>query len=119
VRAVVGAVHQCPFNGDDDETPSALTALFAHVGDRAPIYTRLLNRPGGFALQLTTALAEDLTERFANGQRPAVPAKVSERLHADFLAGGLVRILARHAADPAPDRDAAAQQTWYLLRGSW
>ncbi len=41
---------------------------------------------------------------------------VSERLHADSLAGGLVRILAGHAADPTADPTAdggpAAQQSW-------
>lgn len=117
VRAVVGAVRECPFDGDD-EVPSALTALFTHVGDRAPVFTRLLDQPGGFAVQLATALAEELTQRFADGQCPPAPAAVTERLHADFLAGGLVRILAGHAAKPHADAATTAQQTWQLLRGS-
>ena len=87
-------------------------------GDYASTLALQLAKKAGVApRELATALAEELAERFAAGQRPPAPAAVSERVHADFLAGGLVRVLAGHAADPRADAASTAQQTWHLLRG--
>ena len=69
-RQPIDAGHHVAEDNSDDLT----AALFANVGDRAPVYTRLLDRPGGFAVQLATALAEELTEHFTDGHPTRWPS---------------------------------------------
>jgi hypothetical protein len=91
--------------------------LFEHVGAHATLYARMLGSQGSarFAARLREALAEALLERFRAGAGPAPTDRVPLGVHAAYLAGALIGVIAHCVTtEPRPPADAATA-TWRLL----
>ena len=117
VATVARAAQLCPLDAPLDAAPPPLVALFEHVGAHATLYARMLGPQGSarFATSLREALAEALLERFRAGARPTSSDRVPLGVHAAYLAGALVGVIAHCVTtEPRPPSDTAAA-TWRLL----
>lgn len=118
ITEVVDQAAVCPLRAPATAPPEPLVRLFAHVAARRGHYARLLSADGSarFAALLRDRLTATLRARFAAGQRPATAAPVPAGVHAAWLAGALVGVIADSAAADRPvppERLAAA--CWALL----
>ncbi|WP_461011633.1 TetR/AcrR family transcriptional regulator [Streptomyces capparidis] len=120
VAQVARAAAACPRDADRDAPPPPLTGLFRHVADSAALYRRMLGAQGSalFGARMRELLTAELTAAFRDGRRPPGPAGVPADVHAAYLAGALVGVLAHWVADdsPVPAEEAAAA-FWRLFRG--
>jgi AcrR family transcriptional regulator len=117
VAAVARAAELCPLDAPADHPPAPFVELFTHVAEHAAVYARMLG-PGGsarFAVRMRTALADALQVRFARGARPSGFAAVPVEVHAAFLAGALVGVIAHWALEGAHLPVDRARHTWRLL----
>ncbi|SIO84591.1 TetR family regulatory protein of MDR cluster [Nocardiopsis sp. JB363] len=106
----------CPLETPNDRTPEPLIDLFAHVAENAVLYRRMFAERGSarFAELLRERVAGALVVGFTEGRRPTAQSKVPPELHASFVAGALVGVVAASAdggRSPAVD----ARDTWLLL----
>ncbi|WP_249187379.1 TetR family transcriptional regulator [Nocardiopsis sp. MG754419] len=106
----------CPLDTPDDATPAPLVDLFAHVAENAVLYRRMFAERGGarFSELLRARLTRELLSGFVEGRRPARHVAVPAELHASYVAGALVGVVAA-AADTGRSPDADARDTWLLL----
>ncbi|SHL10037.1 transcriptional regulator, TetR family [Pseudonocardia thermophila] len=114
VAAVAQAAQLCPLDAPAEPAPPPLVTLFEHVREHATLYARMLGPQGSarFAARLRAALTEAVQERFRAGARPA--SDVPLDVHAAFLAGALVGVIA-HCASCDEDPADAAAATWRLF----
>ncbi|WP_210635448.1 TetR/AcrR family transcriptional regulator C-terminal domain-containing protein [Streptomyces sp. GESEQ-13] len=84
--------------------------MFRHVSDSRPLYRRMLGDQGSalFAARLRERLTAELTAAFREGRRPAGFEDVPAELHAAYLAGALIAVVATWVADETP---ASAEET--------
>lgn len=121
VSHVARCAELCPLDAPRDSTPEpleALEALFSHVAEHAVLYRRMFSENGSarFSTLLRGRITEVLATRFAQGARPPGFDDVPVPLHAAYLAGALVGVIAA-AADGEDSPAATALATWKLLRG--
>lgn len=119
VGAVARAAALCPRQAPRDQAPAPLIELFTHVAAHSTLYARMLGPTGSprFAARMREQLTAELRRRFAEGRRPRGFDDVPADLHAAYLAGALVAVVAHwvtghHPA--APDEIALA--FWRLFR---
>ncbi|MDA2803320.1 TetR/AcrR family transcriptional regulator [Nocardiopsis suaedae] len=117
---VVRAASLCPLDSPAHRAPEPLVELFEHVRANAGLYGRMLGAHGspGCAAALRTRLTEELSARFTEGARPEGSDGIPVELHASFLAGALIGVIAQGTADdgaPWPP-DEAADAVWHLIR---
>ncbi|HLU57556.1 MAG TPA: TetR/AcrR family transcriptional regulator [Pseudonocardia sp.] len=119
VTTVARAAQLCPLDADPDTAPPPLVTLFEHVAAHATLYARMLGPQGSarFAARLRQALGEALLERFRAGARPTAAA-VPLEVHAAYLAGALVGVIAHCATGDARPPAETAAATWRLLARS-
>ncbi|MGW0435975.1 TetR/AcrR family transcriptional regulator [Micromonospora sp. NPDC003197] len=118
VAEVAHAAGLCPLDAPATRAPQPLVDLFAHVARNATLYRRMLGAQGSarFATRLRDRLAEELGNRFRGGARPPGLDVVPVDVHASYLAGALVAVIAHWVAQP--DRPSVAEislATWRLL----
>lgn len=119
VTRVARTAALCPLDAPRDVTPEPLSELFHHVADTADLYRRMLGPQGNalFTVRLREQLTAELVSSFREGRRPGGFEDVPSRLHAAYLAGALISVLATWVADepPAP-ADEVALAFWRLFR---
>lgn len=117
---VVRAASLCPLDSPAHRAPEPLVELFEHVNTNADLYGRMLGAHGGpgCAAALRARLTDELTARFTKGERPDGSEGIPVALHASFLAGALIGVIAQGAADrgAAWRPDEAADAVWRLIR---
>ncbi|WP_043627416.1 TetR/AcrR family transcriptional regulator [Nonomuraea candida] len=121
VAAVARAAALCPLDAPRDRAPDPLAELFEHVSANATVYARMLGPHGSarFAARMRERLTAELTGRFAGGRRPPGWEDVPVDVHAAYLAGALVGVLAHWAAGEGGDRaEEAALAFWRLFRAA-
>ncbi|WP_219418895.1 TetR-like C-terminal domain-containing protein [Pseudonocardia nigra] len=119
VAEVARAAALCPLDAPSDRAPEPLVELFDHVGRHDTLYARMLGAQGSarFVAGLRERLADALVERFRGGSRPMGFAEVPLDVHAAYLAGALVGVIAHWVpADPRPPAPEVALTTWRLFR---
>ncbi len=106
----------CPLDQPRDRAPEPLVDLFTHVGANAVLYRRMLSEQGSarFSNQLRQRLTDALTDRFTTGARPPGYDDVPVTVHAAYLAGALVGVVAVACTATAPPAD-HARAAWRLL----
>jgi len=109
----------------DAPPPAELVQMFIAARQQRTVLERLSGTDRDLlAARLTDLVAEQLTERFRSGARPAGFAAVTPAAHARYVAGGLVQLLLRAiVAEPSgagtagddhgPER--AAAEAWALI----
>ncbi|MFI6574644.1 TetR/AcrR family transcriptional regulator [Nocardiopsis sp. NPDC050513] len=127
VAHVARCAELCPLDVPGDRPPEPLVDLFARVAEDAVLYRGMLSDQGSarFSHLLRDRLTEVLAARFGQGARPPGSGGVPVRVHAAYLAGALVGVIAEAVrepdagAGPAADRgpEAVAAATWRLLAG--
>lgn len=119
VTRTARAAALCPRDAPRDEVPSPLRELFDGIADNAPLYRRILGTQGSaaFATRLRERLTAELAASFAGGRRPSGLDDVPAEIHAAYLAGALIAVVATWitADDPAPATDTALA-FWRLFR---
>lgn len=118
VAAVAKAAALCPLDAPRDRAPDPLAELFEHVAANATMYARMLGSHGSarFGARMRERLTAELTVRFADG-RPDGWDDVPVDVHAAYLAGALVGVIAHWAAGERREHaDAAALAFWRLFR---
>jgi len=118
VAEVARAAGLCPLDAPPTRAPEPLVDLFAHVARNATLYRRMLDAQGSarFAVRMRNRLAEELVSRFQSGARPPGLDGVPVDVHASYLAGALVSVIAHWVAQPARSSVAEiALVTWRLL----
>ncbi|GAA2212130.1 hypothetical protein GCM10009850_075920 [Nonomuraea monospora] len=117
VAAVAGAAALCPLDAPRDRAPGPLVELFRHVEVNAQLYRRMLGSHGSarFGARMRERLTAELTQRFADGRRPSGWDDVPVGMHAAYLAGALVGVIAHHVAEESPAEEAALA-FWRLFR---
>ncbi|MFC0601734.1 TetR/AcrR family transcriptional regulator [Streptomyces palmae] len=119
VAHVVRAAATCPLDAPGDEAPRPLDALFQHIARNAAIYRRMLGTQGSplFCARMRERLTAELTASFREGRRPAGFDDVPETVHAAYLAGALLGVIASWVSEETP---ATAEETslafWRMLR---
>ncbi|PZG17376.1 TetR/AcrR family transcriptional regulator [Nonomuraea aridisoli] len=119
VAAVARAAALCPLDAPRDRVPGPLRELFEHVAGAATLYARMLGPHGSarFAARMRERLTAELAGRFSGGRRPAGWDDVPADVHAAYLAGALVGVIAHWvAAGPAGEPGDAALAFWRLFR---
>ncbi len=106
----------CPLDSPGDPTPEPLVDLFTHVAENAVLYRRMFAERGGArsAEILRERITRELTPGFTAGRRPSAHTDVPPKLHAAFVAGALVGVIAV-AAEAGRSPYADAHDTWLLL----
>lgn len=108
IARVTDPLARCPFDTRDGAPPRELHDMFSRAGeleiDRLPVAERAL-----VAQNLADQLALELVERFSAGARPPGFEAVPPRMHAEYVAGGLARLLLGEATV------AAAAEGWALM----
>ncbi|TDQ05034.1 TetR/AcrR family transcriptional regulator [Labedaea rhizosphaerae] len=123
VAHVARAAALCPLEAPATTVPPPLTELFQRFDDAAPLYRRMLGPQGSaqFAAHLRERLTAELAEAFRGGRRPPGFDDVPLPLHAAYLSGALIGVLATWVTDPAPvaatEATEAAAAFWRLFRG--
>ncbi|MEU0486511.1 TetR/AcrR family transcriptional regulator [Streptosporangium sp. NPDC006013] len=118
VKELAAEAARCPYR-EPGPVPASLVALFEHVGERAPLYRRMLGPAGSarFCARLREALVAELRGPFAAGSRPPGHDEVPPEIHAHHVAGALVGLftywLGEHPSRPAEEIAAVA---WNLIR---
>ncbi|BCJ35343.1 hypothetical protein Athai_28460 [Actinocatenispora thailandica] len=104
VTAVVDQAALCPLRATGTVPPEPLVRLFEHIAARRGHYARLLSADGSarFTAALRDRLTAALADRFAAGQRPPVGPQVPATVHAAWLAGALVGVIAEASAATSP-----------------
>ncbi|MGW0810264.1 TetR/AcrR family transcriptional regulator [Nonomuraea sp. NPDC002799] len=119
VAAVARAAALCPLDAPRDRAPDPLEELFEHVAANATMYARMLGPHGSarFGARMRERLTAELAGRFAGGRRPAGWDDVPVPMHAAYLAGALVGVVAHWVAaqEQVPTREAALA-FWRLFR---
>lgn len=119
VAHVARAAALCPLDAPADEVPQPLDDLFRHVLDNAALYRRMLGPQGSapFTARLRERLTTELTASFRDGRRPAGFADVPAGVHAAYLAGALLGVIADWITEspPAPAPETALA-FWRLFR---
>lgn len=119
VAHVARAAALCPLDAPRDDVPPPLSALFQHISDNATLYRRMLGSRGSalFAARMRARLTTELVVSFREGRRPAGFDDVPAEVHAAYLAGALIGVLATWVDDDVP---APAEETalafWRLFR---
>lgn len=120
VAHVARAAASCPRDAPRDVVPPPLAELFRHVDATAALYRRMLGTQGSalFAARLRERLTTELANAFRAGRRPSGYDDVPLPLHAAYLAGALIGVIATWVTDetPAPVGEAALA-FWRLFRG--
>ncbi|MFD0899404.1 TetR/AcrR family transcriptional regulator [Actinomadura sediminis] len=119
VAHVARAAALCPLDAPPDDVPPPLHALFQHIADNAPLYRRMLGSQGSalFAARMRTRLTTELAASFRAGRRPAGFDDVPSGVHAAYLAGALIGVLATWIEDDAPaSAEETARAFWRLFR---
>ena len=111
VATVARSAALCPLDDPPGSAPPPLVELFEHVTAHATLYRRMLGPQGSarFAARLREALTAALVDRFS-ARAGGVPLE----LHAAYVAGALVGVIAHCAAGDERALDTAAA-TWLLL----
>ncbi len=118
VATVTRLAGLCPLDAPPESAPAPLVDLFTHIAEHAPLYARALGAEGNasLAVRLREELAAALLARFTVGARPAVSAGVPPELHAAYLAGALLGVVAQWIGADLPGSAAdAANATWRLM----
>ncbi|MEV0602384.1 TetR/AcrR family transcriptional regulator [Streptomyces sp. NPDC050315] len=119
VAHVAQAAALCPQDAPGDEVPEPLRELFQHFTGNAALYRRMLGAHGSalFATRLRERLTAELATAFRDGRRPGGADDVPPELHAAYLAGALIGVIATWitADTPAPADD-TARAFWKLFR---
>ncbi|WP_049562387.1 TetR/AcrR family transcriptional regulator [Nonomuraea sp. SBT364] len=116
VAEVARAAALCPLDAPRDRAPEPLTALFAHVSAGAARYAWLLGSPRCTA-RLRERLTGELSARFAGGARPPGFDDVPPDVHAAYLSGALVGVIAHWVTGPRTTPAAElALSFWRLFR---
>ncbi|RSN54672.1 MULTISPECIES: TetR/AcrR family transcriptional regulator [Actinomadura] len=116
---VARAAALCPLDAPRDDVPPPLRALFQHVSDNAALYRRMLGSRGSalFAARMRARLTSELAASFRDGRRPAGVDDVPAGVHAAYLAGALIGVLATWVDDDAPAPvEETALAFWRLFR---
>ncbi|MEV0387354.1 TetR/AcrR family transcriptional regulator [Nonomuraea sp. NPDC050643] len=120
VAAVARAAALCPLDAPRGRAPEPLAELFEHVAVNATMYARMLGPHGSarFAARMRERLTGELARRFTAGSRPGGWDDVPADVHAAYLAGALVGVIAHCAAGerPAGGAQEAALAFWRLFR---
>ncbi|WP_460774854.1 TetR/AcrR family transcriptional regulator [Nocardiopsis nanhaiensis] len=116
IAHVARCAELCPLDAPRDRIPAPLNDLFAHVAEHAVLYRRMFSEQGSarFTNRLRDRITEVLAARFTQGARPPGFDDVAPDLHAAYLAGALVGVIAAAADKDSPESPAHA--TWRLLR---
>jgi AcrR family transcriptional regulator len=117
VAAVARAAALCPLDAPPDQAPGPLVELFEHVAVNAGMYRRMLGSHGSarFGARMRERLTAELAQRFADGRRPSGWDDVPVDMHAAYLAGALVGVIAHWVADGGSAEEAALA-FWRLFR---
>ncbi|MGW4799648.1 TetR/AcrR family transcriptional regulator [Nonomuraea sp. NPDC004297] len=117
VAAVARAAALCPLDAPRDRAPGPLEELFEHVAANAHMYRRMLGPHGSarFAARMRERLTVELTRRFTGGARPAGWDDVPVGVHAAYLAGALVGVIA-HCVTEGTRPEESAPAFWRLFR---
>jgi len=119
VAQVAHAAALCPLDVPGNDVPQPLNALFQHVIDNAALYRRMLGAQGSAlcAARMRERVTAELVAAFREGRRPAGFDDVPVEVHAAYLAGALIGVIALWTAQDTP---ASAPETalafWRLLR---
>ncbi|WP_103961013.1 TetR/AcrR family transcriptional regulator [Nonomuraea solani] len=119
VAAVARAAALCPLDAPRHRAPEPLGELFEHVAANATMYARMLGPHGSarFAARMRERLTVELSGRFTAGLRPSGWDDVPAELHAAYLSGALVGVIAHWVASrPRAGTDEAALAFWRLFR---
>ncbi|MFC6064949.1 TetR/AcrR family transcriptional regulator [Streptomyces ochraceiscleroticus] len=119
VAQVARAAALCPQDAPRDEVPEPLHELFQHITANAALYRRMLGTHGSalFATRMRERLTAELAGAFRDGRRPSGFDDVPPEVHAAYLAGALIGVIATWITDdaPAPAGDRALA-FWRLFR---
>ncbi|WP_336212965.1 TetR/AcrR family transcriptional regulator [Nonomuraea sp. LPB2021202275-12-8] len=119
VTEVARAAALCPLDAARDRVPEPLARLFAHVEANAKLYECMLGTQGSprFSARLRERLTGELETRFAHGSRPGGFDDVPAGVHAAYLSGALIGVIAHWVttAGPTPPTEAALA-FWRLFR---
>lgn len=121
VAAVARAAALCPLDAPPDRAPEPLAELFTHVAGTAGLYARMFGPQGSarFCARLRERLTAELAERFAGGRRPKGWDDVPVDVHAAYLAGALVGVIAHWVSSDQPaGPHEVALSFWRLFRTS-
>ncbi|AZM55577.1 TetR family transcriptional regulator [Streptomyces sp. WAC 01529] len=119
VAHVARAAALCPREAPRDDAPQPLYELFQHIAESAALYRRMLGTQGSalFAARMRERLTAELVASFQEQRRPAGFDDVPAEVHAAYLAGALIGVIATWVDDDAP---APAEETalafWRLFR---
>jgi len=119
VAHVARAAALCPLDAPGNDVPRPLNALFQHVVDNAAVYRRMLGAQGSalLAARMRERLTTELTASFREGRRPAGFDDVPEEVHAAYLAGALIGVIASWiTADTPVSAPETALAFWRLFR---
>ncbi len=109
---------RCPYR-EPGPVPASLVALFDHVGARAPLYRRMLGPHGSarFCVRLREVLAAELCAAFVAGSRPPGHDDLPPEIHAGYVAGALVGVMAGWLSERSSHTaEEIASFTWSLVR---
>ncbi|MGW2089203.1 TetR/AcrR family transcriptional regulator [Streptomyces sp. NPDC001880] len=119
IAYVACAARRCPADAPPDRAPEALVELFGHIAARAAVYRRVLGDQGsaGFCGRMREQVTAALDDRFRAGTRPPGFDDVPVDLHAAYLAGALLGVVAHWITGehPAPASEVATA-FWRLFR---
>ncbi|MDR3081226.1 MAG: TetR/AcrR family transcriptional regulator [Streptomyces sp.] len=119
VAHVARAAALCPLDAPGNDVPQPLNDLFQHVIDNAALYRRMLG-PQGSALcaaRMRERLTAELLAAFREGRRPAGFDDVPDEVHAAYLAGALIGVIATWITQDAPGSGPeTALAFWRLFR---
>ncbi|MGW3493291.1 TetR/AcrR family transcriptional regulator [Streptomyces sp. NPDC001020] len=109
----------CPLDAPRDVVPQPLNDLFEHVLDNAALYRRMLGAQGSalFAARMRERLTTELVASFREGRCPAGFDDVPDEVHAAYLAGALIGVIATWITQNAPvSAPETALAFWRLFR---
>nr|SBO97323.1 TetR family regulatory protein of MDR cluster [Nonomuraea gerenzanensis] len=117
VAAVARAAALCPLDAPRGRAPGPLVELFEQVAANGQLYRRMLGPHGSarFGARMRERLTAELARRFADGRRPPGWEDVPVGMHAAYLAGALVGVIAHWVADGGSAEEAALA-FWRLFR---
>ncbi|WP_345038036.1 TetR/AcrR family transcriptional regulator [Streptomyces sannanensis] len=104
VAHVARAAALCPLDAPRNDAPQPLNDLFQHIIDNAALYRRMLGPQGSarFTARMRERLTTELVTTFHEGRRPAGFDDVPDEVHAAYLAGALIGVIAHWISGDAP-----------------